>query len=293
MEQDQVVRLFITGGAGTGKSFLLKLIREHLLRHNKGTYPNVLVAAPTGLAAYNIKGWTLHRLLHLDVQNKKNAMYHQLFQRMLHKLRTLFCNVSVLIIDEISMVSTNTLIHKHRRLQEIKDTNTCTDPFFGNLHILAFGDILQLPPVFGSPFYASHTDLPLVHLWKDLFHCIELTQNVRQKGDIAYATMLNRIRTGKHTNRDIKFLKSKHVPKTKPLNTQHIFPTKELCRVPLRDFKNKVYLPTKTYSNSMLLMRVMVTLMMMMTYVMVLLKSLNYALEHKSCFCVLLKQVLA
>ena len=54
---------------------------------------------------------------------------------------------------------------------------------------------------------------------------------MHQKGDAAYATMLNRIRTGKNKNRDIKFLKSKHVPKTKPLNIQHIFPTKEICRV--------------------------------------------------------------
>ena len=59
--EQEAVQLFITGGAGTGKSFLLKLIREHMLRHNQSTYPNVLVAAPTGVAAYNVKGWTLHK----------------------------------------------------------------------------------------------------------------------------------------------------------------------------------------------------------------------------------------
>ena len=74
------LHLFITGGAGSGKSFLLKLLREHLLRMNTATYPNVLVAAPTGVAAFNIKAWTLHRLLHLDVQRKKQAEYHKLFQ---------------------------------------------------------------------------------------------------------------------------------------------------------------------------------------------------------------------
>lgn len=52
--------LFITGGVGTGKSFLLCLLKEYFLRQNAQEYPNVLVAAPTGVAAFNINGHTLH-----------------------------------------------------------------------------------------------------------------------------------------------------------------------------------------------------------------------------------------
>ena len=84
--EQEAVQLFTTGGAGTGKSFLLKLIREHMLWHNPATYPYVLVAAPTGVAAYNVKGLTLHNLLHLNVQNKSIAIYRQLSHRMLQKL---------------------------------------------------------------------------------------------------------------------------------------------------------------------------------------------------------------
>ena len=230
--QQEAIQLFVTGGAGTGKSFVLKLIREHMLRHNRGTFPNVLIAAPTGVAAYNVKGWTLHRLLHLNVQNKNNATYHPLSPRMLQKLRRLFCNVSMLIIDEISMVSINTLIHIHKRLQEIKDTQSIPNTFFGNINILAFGDLLQLPPVFGSAIYKDHDDLPVLHLWRDLFKCVELEENVRQKGDTAYARILNRIRIGQQTISDIKFLRSKLLPKSHPqMNIQHMYPTKELCNI--------------------------------------------------------------
>ena len=73
LSNDSKLHLFITGGGGCGKSFLLKLLREHLLRRNTNSVPNVLVGAPTGLAAYNVKGWTLHTLLQLNVQHKKTS----------------------------------------------------------------------------------------------------------------------------------------------------------------------------------------------------------------------------
>lgn len=59
------MHLFIKGGAGTGKSFLLRMVREHLLRKNNGEYPNVVIARPTGVSAYNINGHTIHTLLQL------------------------------------------------------------------------------------------------------------------------------------------------------------------------------------------------------------------------------------
>ena len=89
--------------------------------------------------------------------------------------------MTVLIIDEISIVSINTLKHIHKRLQEIKDTHSIPNAFFGNIHILAFGDLLQLSPVFGSAIYRDHKDLPILHLWEDLFQCIELKQMYDRK----------------------------------------------------------------------------------------------------------------
>ena len=70
-DNNSPLHLFTTGGGGYGNSFLLKLLREHLLRSNTSSYPNVLVGAPMDVAAYNVKGWTLHSLLQLNVQKKK------------------------------------------------------------------------------------------------------------------------------------------------------------------------------------------------------------------------------
>ena len=127
------LHLFITGGAGSGKSFLLQVLREHILRKNQTMYPNVIVAAPTGVAAFNINAWTLHHLLHLDVQHKTQAPYTPLSAKKLEHMRKLFKDVSVLIIDEISMLSINTLLHIHKRLTEIRDTSCDDNTYFGNL----------------------------------------------------------------------------------------------------------------------------------------------------------------
>ena len=80
----RTLHILITGGAGTGKSFMLRLLKETLLRENTTEYPNVLVAAPTGVAAYNINGHTLHKLLQLPTQDKSNAQYCLLLLRVIN-----------------------------------------------------------------------------------------------------------------------------------------------------------------------------------------------------------------
>ena len=231
MEEQKKLHLFITGGAGCGKSFLLKLIREHLLRENKTSYPNVIVTAPTGVAAYNVKGWTLHKMLHLNVQHKKEAEYTPLSAKQLSRIRALFIHVKVLIIDEISMVSINTLLQIHKRLSEIKDTTNDPDTFFGGLHVLTFGDLFQLRPVYGRSVFKNHDNMCGTHLWRDLFFCEELTENVRQIADPHYANLLNRIRTGTQTREDLQVLRTKICNDTNNSATQHIFPTKEQCQI--------------------------------------------------------------
>lgn len=152
---DNLLRLFITGGAGSGKPFLLKLVREHLLRQNVSSYPNIIVAVPTGVAAYSIKAWTLHQLLNIDVQHRNKAEYHPLSHCTLEKLRTPFCNVTVLIIDEVSMVSINTFLHIHKRLSEIKDTCSDPDSYFGNLHNNVRGSVSAKTSIWWFHFFRT------------------------------------------------------------------------------------------------------------------------------------------
>ena len=124
-------------------------------------------------------------------------------------------NVTLLIIDEISMVSNVTLLYIHLRLTEIFQTEEIEDGWFGRRNLLFLGDLLQLPPVFEGPIYTALTvDLAqkytgcagTVDLWCKLFSYDELTINMRQKDEQEFVSMLSRIRLGHVTTDDLKIL---------------------------------------------------------------------------------------
>ena len=109
------LHLFVTGGAGSGKSFLNEFVHEFLTRAHTGFAgtPAVLTA-PTGAAAFNIKGNTLHRACNLRVDHCRAAgdarvTYKPMQARQLQEMRVLWSGVRYLITDEISMVSIETL----------------------------------------------------------------------------------------------------------------------------------------------------------------------------------------
>lgn len=218
------LNLFITGGAGTVKSLLLCLVKEYF--QNSHEYPIVLVAAPTGVAAFNINGHTLHTLLQLSTKDKSNAKYRRLSSKSYKLLSNTFKYVQCLIIDDISMVRYNTLEHIYLRLNEITGHYLNADTYFGNIHIIAFGDLYQLPPVYGSAIFADTTCRTPFHLWKDFFNMFELLENKRQSRDPEYAAILNRIRTGDQTKKDIEILSSRIVTTEDVSKLLHIFPVK-------------------------------------------------------------------
>ena len=111
-----------------------------------GDDPNDLViqlTAPTGTAAYNIGGVTLHNFFQLPLGQSNN--HTNLSSDKLASLRNRLSKLKILIIDEISMVGADMLAQLHERLQVI----TCLpgDIPFGCISILAVGDLQQLPPV--------------------------------------------------------------------------------------------------------------------------------------------------
>ena len=183
----------MTGGAGTGKSHLIKHIHyefDKILTAQKENpdSPIVLLVAYTGTAAYNIGGQTIHSALGIN-----KSMGKSLVEEQANTLRCKLQNLQLLIIDEVSMVSTPMLNLIHSRLQQIKQPSS-QSAVFGNINILAVGDFYQVPPVAAKPLtsnYASLTDL-----WSNI--CIwELNEVVRQKGDHQFASLLNRLRTRK------------------------------------------------------------------------------------------------
>ena len=179
--------LFVTGRAGTGKSTLLKLLRET-------TSQKAVVVAPTGLSAINVGGQTIHsffslppRLITPDaIRRSRNA-------RLIKKLE-------LLIIDEVSMVRADLMdgIDKSLRL-----TRGEPDEPFGGVQVVMFGDLHQLPPVvqrgemeqhfhdvYGGPYFFNapvfqQVEVPL----------LELSEVFRQS-DEYFVSALNAVRDG-------------------------------------------------------------------------------------------------
>lgn len=179
--------LFITGKAGTGKSYLLRYFKEH-------TKKNVLYAAPTGISAINIGAVTLHSAFGFD-NLKEGSKYFKLSQVKSEILRSL----DVLVIDEISMVRVDTLEQVDKVL---KFYNYNTKPF-GGKQIIIFGDIFQLPPVITTKeekacFYDKYGDIYFFNsnAYNNGNFKIKELRKIYRQTDRTFIDILNTIREG-------------------------------------------------------------------------------------------------
>ena len=190
--------IYVTGGAGTGKSHLIRTINFLASRilQKVCTEPDrctVLLTAFTGTAAFNIGGCTIHHAFSL---NKYMPIpYEPLKEQTLSPIRTELQDLQILVIDEVSMVYKKLLYYIHERLVQIKQ---CKQPF-GGVSILAVGDFYQLPPVkqrHDERLYVENSSYP-VDFWNDYFSIVELNEIMRQKDDHTFAEHLNlmRVRT--------------------------------------------------------------------------------------------------
>jgi ATP-dependent DNA helicase PIF1 len=197
--------LFITGKAGTGKSTLL----SHFCNH---TEKNLVVLAPTGVAALNVGGQTIHKFFHFyidvtpDKIRKKEAKPRN--PKFYKKLETI-------IIDEVSMVRSDLL--------------DCIDVFlrmygpnkklaFGGVQMIFIGDLYQLPPVVTGQekgIFNTHYKTPYffsAHALRDFeLEIIELDKVYRQK-DQEFVDLLNRIRNNSVEDADIDHLNQRYQP---------------------------------------------------------------------------------
>ena len=220
---DQLL-MFVTGGAGVGKSFLIRTIKEMLIRTQQHHHNPVLLTAPTGIAAYNIGGITVHSAFCLPVEHHRSASYVPLKAEKLKQLRMKFKDIAYVIIDEISMLSCHNFDFVNKRLCDIKDTTSDPTVLFGGLSLIVFGDLFQLKPVHGC--YIFDTRKPESYLWQK-FDVSLLTTNHRQADDKTWAEILNRIRIGQPTDADIDALKQRTTVDT-PFDTAlRIFPTRK------------------------------------------------------------------
>lgn len=237
--------LFITGKAGTGKSYLLDAFVSLTKKSN-------IVLAPTGIAALKVRGATIHstfgyyNLVNLSVEDIcENAI------RLKSEKKLVLKNVQMIIIDEISMVRVDTFDKIDRILRVI---NNCDIPF-GGKQMIVFGDLFQLPPVTKGKEYEYLTEkyggiyFYNSNAYKEgNFKFIELTINHRQNGDQRFFEILNRVREGKVTDSDIDIL-NQRVSLDESFRSRFttLFPTKaeaELAnqsRLEMLDSKEFVY----------------------------------------------------
>lgn len=184
--------LFITGGPGTGKSFLVKA----LIKMFEVTGKSVLAMAPTGIAAVNIGGATIHRTLGL----KRGEVINANSMSIKGKKCPLLDKADVVIIDEISMVRMDLfeLIAKCIRMSSNRTGN--------HIQLLVIGDFFQLPPVMQPEtrdLLEQYYNMPVgrgycfnSQEWENFgFTTVILTETVRQK-DAGFIAALNELRVG-------------------------------------------------------------------------------------------------
>lgn len=196
---------------------------------------HVVLCAPTGKAAHNINGSTIHAAFCIPVG--RGFAYKPQDMQQLNTFRTRYMNLKVIFIDEISMVGHGMFNFMNLRLQEIKG---CTLPF-GGVNVIAVGDLFQLKPVMDSWIFShSNKDYgPLAaNLWRDNFKLFELTIIMRQKDDKTFAELLNRLREGNQTEQDISLLCHCVKAETPDIaNIPHLFTT----RNEVQSYNNKIY----------------------------------------------------
>ena len=165
------LHMIISGTAGTGKSFLINCLKA-LLKDS------VRVAAPTGVAAFNVQGCTLHSLLHLPTKGE----FRKLQGEQLQNLQETLTGVRYIIIDEMSMEGRKRFGQIDKRLRQAFPHTA--DKVLGNCSCLLFGDFGQLPPVMDLPLYSSHVRSALSDLGRTVYQsftkAIVLTQVMRQ-----------------------------------------------------------------------------------------------------------------
>lgn len=182
--------LLITGRAGTGKSTLL----NHVVATTRRV---VAVCAPTGVAALNVGGQTIHSLFKLPIGLIGPTQLRQ--DRVLQRLLTA---LDVLIIDEISMVSADLLDAVDRSLRLARKR---TDPF-GGVQLVLFGDPYQLAPVPGSPEERAYTQAMYrsmwffdAHVWEQADLRVHELQAIHRQSDERFRRLLTAVRHGRVT----------------------------------------------------------------------------------------------
>lgn len=197
--------LFITGKAGTGKTTFIKGVQQLIKK-------NFLVLAPTGIAAMNVGGQTLHSFFGLPLV----AMGPKNWPEVSENKRVVLKKTDTIIIDEASMVRCDWVDAIDRFLRSLTKSHLP----FGGKQVVFVGDLFQLPPVVksgsaddellckmygnGTPYFYKADVMKRINLPKIEF------QKVYRQNDVEFLEILDRMRLGENTNADLNMM-NRHV----------------------------------------------------------------------------------
>lgn len=191
--------VFITGSAGTGKTYLLNLYTQYL--KERRVYPTIV--APTGIAASHLGGQTIHSFFALGIRDSIDEGYVDFLLDKKY-LQTRFSKLKLLIIDEVSMISPEIFSSMDLILRGFKGT----DAPFGGVQVIISGDFFQLPPV--SKVAKDKRFAWQSESWRALdLHTCYLEEKFRQDDD-KLIQILDDIRAGTISANSETLLASRH-----------------------------------------------------------------------------------
>ena len=204
--------LYIAGDAGTGKSYLLRLMIE-IVKHIKMKSgddlkkPPAIVMAPTANAAFIINGKTIESSL--GILSRNDNSFQKANPARISNFTFLYEDVTVVFCDEISMVGSSKFSRIHFQLQDIKGSRD----FMGGVSFVAVGDFHQLPPVLERYVYENNKldGRPGIapSLWDEHFQIFYLKEKIRSQNDVQFSEICDRVGNGTFNKNDEEYLKSR------------------------------------------------------------------------------------
>ncbi len=211
--------LFITGGGGVGKSYLLNQLKEHF-------GDKLTITGTTGISVVEIGGQTLHSWCGIGIADKPVAVTVNIIKNKKPVVLNQIMNCKMLAIDEVSMLSSDVMEYVDSVLKKIRGS----DEPFGGIQVILLGDFFQLPPVkkdeekesvagtgSGRPDdedrkVNDNEDYDFCfksYVWKSLNLKTVMLKKVHRQKDEKFINVLERIRTGEANDEDFGVLRSR------------------------------------------------------------------------------------
>jgi len=195
---EQGKNLFVTGGAGSGKSYLLNFLKRNY------SQSGLEVTASTGIAAVNIGGSTIHSWAGIGLANLPiDQIVENIFSTKFSRVRRRIKQARALAIDEVSMISAEVFEILNQVFQRVRENKKP----MGGIQMLLFGDFLQLPPInrSGNNFnFCFSSDA-----WKSLDPQVFVLEEIFRQRDADFIKVLNNLRFGRLDENDRAILESR------------------------------------------------------------------------------------